>query len=786
MKSAAYLSSILDDAASASRRVAVILLSQMVRTGTLILLTILCLSAEAQTLEWIWMGGSSTTNCGAHPLCGQQGIYGTLGTFAAENIPGGRGDAVSWIDSSGHLWLFGGMGFDAKGNWGDLNDLWEFNSSTNEWAWMGGSSTVLRNSGRSGVYGTLGTPAAGNIPGSRYSAIGWTDSSGHLWLFGGYGYDGSGKSGFLNDLWEFDPPTNEWAWMGGSSTISVSGEGQPGVYGTLGTAAAENIPGGREDAVSWTDSGGDLWLFGGAGYDANGNSGDLNDLWKLNPSNGEWTWMSGSSTVGSYCSPINGETFCGQPGVYGALGTAAAENIPGGREGAVGWTDSDDHLWLFGGTGYAGFFNDLWAFDPFTNEWTWMGGSSNIDAFGVYGTLGTAAVENIPGGRYEASTWPDGSGNLWLFGGSGYAASGFAGKLNDLWEFNPSINEWAWRSGSQTVSCTGCGPSGVYGALGIAAASNTPGGRSGAVTWADGNGSFWLFGGFGFDAEGHSSALNDLWMVQTPAATTPAAATPTISPAAGSYPSAQSVTISDRTIGATIYYTTDGTVPTTSSTEYTDPIAVTASETIQAIATATGTSQSAVATALYRINLAVPTFTVSATAVSVAPGATTGNISTITIAPSGGFTGKVTLAAAITSTPSSATDLPTFSFGSTNPVSISGTTAGTATLNLFTTAASRADRSYPLRPNGRWHFAEMLVCLLFFCAPVRRPWRRILGMFLLLAFMMDGALACGGAKFKDLSDGFGSSGTTAGAYTITVTGTSGAITATGTFVLTVQ
>jgi hypothetical protein len=37
----------------------------------------------------------------------------------------------------------------------------------------------------SGVYGTQGTAAASNVPGARYSASSWIDSSGNLWLFGG-------------------------------------------------------------------------------------------------------------------------------------------------------------------------------------------------------------------------------------------------------------------------------------------------------------------------------------------------------------------------------------------------------------------------------------------------------------------------------------------------------------------------------------------------------------------------------------------------------------------------
>ena len=81
-----------------------------------------------------------------------------------------------------------------------------------------------------------------------------------------------------------------------------------------------------------------------------------------------------------------------------------------------------------------------------------------------------------------------------------------------------------------------------------------------------------------------------------------AAATPTFSPAAGSYSSAQSVTISDSTSGATIYYTTNGTTPTTASTKYTAAISVSSTTTIQAIAVATGFNNSSVASATYTIN----------------------------------------------------------------------------------------------------------------------------------------------------------------------------------------
>jgi hypothetical protein len=83
--------------------------------------------------------------------------------------------------------------------------------------------------------------------------------------------------------------------------------------------------------------------------------------------------------------------------------------------------------------------------------------------------------------------------------------------------------------------------------------------------------------------------------------TTPQVATPTFSPAPGTYTTTQSVAISDATSGAAIYYTTDGTTPTTSSPKYASAISVAASETIKAMAVATGFTNSSVAAGAYTI-----------------------------------------------------------------------------------------------------------------------------------------------------------------------------------------
>jgi len=92
------------------------------------------------------------------------------------------------------------------------------------------------------------------------------------------------------------------------------------------------------------------------------------------------------------------------------------------------------------------------------------------------------------------------------------------------------------------------------------------------------------------------------------------AATPIFSLAAGTYKTAQTVTLSDSTAGATIYYTTNGSTPSASSTRYTSPIKVSATETLEAIAVVSGYTSSAVASARYTITpvAATPVFALGA------------------------------------------------------------------------------------------------------------------------------------------------------------------------------
>ena len=53
-----------------------------------------------------WMSGNSTSAVA--------GVYGTKGVSSPSNYPGSRSGSVSWIDSTGSLWIFGGNGFGCR------------------------------------------------------------------------------------------------------------------------------------------------------------------------------------------------------------------------------------------------------------------------------------------------------------------------------------------------------------------------------------------------------------------------------------------------------------------------------------------------------------------------------------------------------------------------------------------------------------------------------------------------------------------------------------------------
>ena len=353
-------------------------------------------------------------------------------------------------------------------------------STKDQWTWVSGSNAA----NQPGSYSQQGTASSTNVPPARYGALSWTDPSGIFWLYGGTAAPPADNSLILSDLWKFND--GQWTWIIGSNATD-----QPPVYGTLGVPALGNTPGARFRAATWTDSSGNLWLFGGGGA----NGVDLNDLWSYG--NGEWTWMGGPQLTTSASS-----------GSYGTRGVAVASNLPSGRDSAVTWADRSGNFWLFGGFGYdslgnVGDLNDLWEYS--NGQWTWVSGSNLNEQLSVYGTLGVPAPANVPSGREGSVGWLDGSGNLWLFGGLSTSRQvADADLLNDLWRF--SNGQWTWMSGSNQPN-----QQGVFGTQGTPSSANAPGARSDAATWVDSSGNFWLYSGYSATASNQSNEPDDLW-----------------------------------------------------------------------------------------------------------------------------------------------------------------------------------------------------------------------------------------------------------------------------------
>jgi hypothetical protein len=412
---------------------------------------------------------------------------------------------------------------------------------------------------------------------------------------------------------------------------------------------------------------------------------------------------------------------------------------------------------------------------------------------------------NIPAARTGAATWTDTNGNLWLFSGQITNFSDNPGNVNDLWEYQPSMNTlppattpiFSLKSGSYvsggpltiangmsnaaiyyttdgtiptTSSSLYSGPLTVASSETVQAIATAPGYRNSSIgsaaytfsptpatpTFSLASGTYTsvqtvtlsdatLGASIYYTTDGttpipsspvysapitvsSTETITALAVVSTATGYTvldgialpeggyevsataiakytlnlPQAATPTFSIASGTYTTVQAVTLSDATAGATIHYTTNGTTPTATSTAYTTPISVSSSETIQAIATASGYASSAVATAVYAINLPPPDFSVAASPESFNVTAGQSGTTAISVTPLDGFNSAVSF---------SCSGLLSGTTCSFSPATV--TPSGAAVSSTLTLAASASASNKPPNPSG-YMPAEALALTLCF------------------------------------------------------------------------
>jgi hypothetical protein len=115
--------------------------------------------------------------------------------------------------------------------------------------------------------------------------------------------------------------------------------------------------------------------------------------------------------------------------------------------------------------------------------------------------------------------------------------------------------------------------------------------NGGNGTFAPYTGALSLSSGGTYTLQAYATATGYQQSATSPATYTlnlPTIPAPTLSPAPGIYPSAQSVTVTETIPGATIYYTVNGSLPYASYSAYNGPIPVSASETLYVLATAPG------------------------------------------------------------------------------------------------------------------------------------------------------------------------------------------------------
>lgn len=209
--------------------------------------------------QWIWMKGSSGTF--------QPGVYGSLGVPDPQNAPGSRWVYSRWIDDLGNLILFGGH----EDGLGEFNDVWRYNIPSNQWTWIGGFNMT---NGSTFCYGQCNASTY-NLPcGRMENKACWKGHCGLMYNYGGEKWC-STIACLLGDLWSFNVNTGEWTFISGSLSTNPLA-----VYGTKYYPAQANTPGGRAGPCSWSDSLGNLWMFGGI---VSAYSAFTNDLWKYVP-----------------------------------------------------------------------------------------------------------------------------------------------------------------------------------------------------------------------------------------------------------------------------------------------------------------------------------------------------------------------------------------------------------------------------------------------------------------------------------------------------------------------
>ena len=358
--------------------------------------------------------------------------FGTKGIFNNTNTPGKRSRSITFTDNTGNLYLMGGTYIGYSTISVEYNDLWKYDISLQQWAWIGGYNT--HTPGINGNYGTVGIESQNYFPSSRIELSPIVSNDGMVYIYGGFAPTFDGDTRY--DLWKYNPTNNSWTLL-----FKPTNNSQNIVQ--LEVEDTNNRPGSLINYTSWF-YGNSLWYFGGISRSTTDVDAAQKKIWKFNLTTQKWSCLKNPTATDA---------------VYGQQNISNASNTPPSLLYMSNSVVHNDAAYFFGGYELGGntstelnreFHNSLWKYNMLTNEWTWLKGKQLTKHPGFYGKKGVERTENLPSSRLHSFLWFDNDMNL--FGGESYHGGGsFELSSQEFWKFDISTNNFTWTDGITSV-----------------------------------------------------------------------------------------------------------------------------------------------------------------------------------------------------------------------------------------------------------------------------------------------------------------------------------------------
>jgi hypothetical protein len=363
----------------------------------LIILTFISINIFAQN-QWTWMSGYLVSDIGwmnPRPLPSPLSVRGTPWTLGSVVKPSVREHSGGGIANNNEIYVYGGASLESEYS----SDFWVYDISQQKWAFISDLGWQI-------IGGIIGQESPTAHPGGRNRMASAVDNNGNIWMFGGLYYEKNVSEIFTkSDLWMYNTKTRKFTY-----------------YDDY--AGSQTKPSERYRARAWFDDANNMWMYGGAVDTPNG-SFSYNDLWMFNTTSKSWIFISGNKNQ-AYCKNCSNGSY---PAIAGTGGT---QYFPRSRSDYAYWKDSFGNIWIYGG--YAEShgtdeYGDLWKFNPSTKVWTLISGDD---------ALNPPKTAINPGSRNAPYCWVGTDNKLYMTGG----LRQYLYFLRDIWRVNPANGNW--------------------------------------------------------------------------------------------------------------------------------------------------------------------------------------------------------------------------------------------------------------------------------------------------------------------------------------------------------